>query len=150
LGASPPARLRQATPPEALSCSAGPSASSRSRTRRATVARCVRLLTLLSLLLVASACGSSSPPTPDLIFVSTRDGDYALFGVAADGGDEHRLTKQKGNPATPSGLFFQTAPAWSPNGTRIAFASRRDGPSHVFVMGLDGQDVRPVTSSARD
>ena len=113
--------------------------------------RCVpRLLPLLLVLLVTSACGSSAPPTPDLVFVSTRDGDYALFGVAAGGGDERRLTKEKGNPATPSGLFFEVAPAWSPDGKRLAFASRRDGPSHIFVMRLDGEDVRRVTSSPRE
>jgi TolB protein len=110
----------------------------------------VRTLALLPVLLVLAACGSSSRSTPDLVFVSTRDADYALFGVAAGGGHERRLTKEKGDPATPRGLFFQTEPAWSPDGKRIAFASRRDGPSHIFIMRPNGTGLRRLTSSARD
>jgi TolB protein len=109
------------------------------------MSRLLRPLPFLSLLLVLGGCSSSSSSPPDLVFVSTRDGDYALFGVAADGGDERRLTKEKGDPATPDGLFFQVDPAWSPDGRRIAFASRRDGASHIFVMRPNGDDVRHVT-----
>jgi Tol biopolymer transport system component len=110
----------------------------------------VRLLALLPVLVVLAGCGSSKSPNLDLVFVSTRDGDYALFGVAAGGGDEHRLTEETGDPATPTGLFFQVEPAWSPDGTQIAFASRRDGPSHIFVMRANGKQVRQITFSAHD
>jgi Tol biopolymer transport system component len=110
----------------------------------------VRLLALLPVLVVLAGCGSSKSPNLDLVFVSTRDGDYALFGVAAGGGDEHRLTEERGDPATPTGLFFQVEPAWSPDGTQIAFASRRDGPSHIFVMRANGKQVRQITFSAHD
>ena len=102
------------------------------------------------MLLAAAGCGSSPPPTPDLVFVSTRDGDYALFGVSADGKHEHRLTKAKGDPATPAGLFFQVQPSWSPNGRLIAFVSRRDGPAHIFVVRPDGTDTRRITSGPKD
>jgi Tol biopolymer transport system component len=113
--------------------------------------RRLRLSTLLPVLVLATACGSSSPPpTPGLVFVSTRDGDYALFGVTAAGKHLHRLTKAKGDPATPEGLFFEVQPSWSPDRKLIAFASRRDGPSHIFVMRPDGTDTRRITNTSRD
>ena len=30
------------------------------------------------------------------------------------------------------------APSWSPDGTKIAFASRRDGQAEIYVMNADG------------
>jgi hypothetical protein len=47
----------------------------------------------------------------------------------ADGGGQVDLSN---NPATDS------QPAWSPDGTRIAFTSARTGNSEVFVMHADG------------
>jgi hypothetical protein len=38
------------------------------------------------------------------------------------------------------------APAWSPDGTRIAFISDRDGPDELFVMRVDGTHVERLTS----
>jgi TolB protein len=109
-----------------------------------------RLVLLLPVAAALAGCGSSAPPPPStLLFVSSRDGDYAIFGLAANG-DEHRLTKEKGDPATREGVFFQTEPAWSPNGRRIAFVSRRDGPSHIYVMRADGTGAHRVTNAAPD
>jgi TolB protein len=106
-----------------------------------------RLVVLLPVFVALAGCGSSGPPPPStLLFVSSRDGDYAIFGLSANG-DEHRLTKAKGDPATPAGLFFQTEPAWSPDGRRIAFVSRRDGRSHIYVMRADGTGLRRVTNA---
>jgi TolB protein len=47
-------------------------------------------------------------------------------------------------------LFFAVEPAWSPNGGLIAFASRRDGRSHIYVMRADGTHVRQVTHGKSD
>jgi TolB protein len=104
---------------------------------------------LVSLLAVAG-CGVSAPPRAELLFVSSRDGDYAIYGVGADGGREFRLTKGKGDPSTPKGLFFAVEPAWASNGRLIAFASRRDGRSHVYVMRADGTEMQRITSGKSD
>jgi len=114
-----------------------------------------RNLLLGAVLVVAAAllgtgCGSSGNPRPDLVFVSTRDGDYALFGLNADGSRQKRLTHEQGDPATPRGLLFQDEPAWSPDGRQIAFTSKRDGPVHVFVMQADGSGTRRLTSTKSD
>jgi len=84
-----------------------------------------------------------------MVFVSVKDGDYAIFGADADGKHARRLTKEQGDPSTPAGLFFQLQPAWSPDGTEIAFSSARDGIAHVYVMNADGTGTRRLTNTSQ-
>ena len=102
------------------------------------------------MLLAVTGCGTSASPRVDLLFASSRDGDYAIYGVGASGGRETRLTKGHGDPSTPEGLFFAVEPDWSPDGRLIAFASRRNGRSHIYVMRADGTQVRQVTRGKSD
>lgn len=62
---------------------------------------------------------------------------YEIFTMAPDGSDVVRLTRNRESDEFP---------AWSPDGTRIAFASYRDGDSDIYTMGRDGTDVRQVTN----
>jgi TolB protein len=101
--------------------------------------------------LVLAGCGGSSPKGhAALAFVSVKDGDYAIFGANADGSHARRLTGEKGDPSTPEGLFFQVQPAWSPDGTKLAFVSGRDGTPHVYVMNADGTGTRRLTNSDQE
>jgi Tol biopolymer transport system component len=97
-----------------------------------------------------SACAGSDAGSPDLLLVSTRDGDYAIYGMSADGGNQKRLTDARGDPSSPRGLFFQTEPAWSPDGSRIAFASKREGSFDIYSIAADGSDTRRLTTAAAD
>ena len=68
-----------------------------------------------------------------ITFVSDRDGDGAIF-VMDDGGSYLLRLAAGGDPA------------WSPNGTRIAFTSGAD----IHVMNVDGSGATRVTDSASD
>ena len=109
--------------------------------------RAARPLLALGTALLLAACGGSNDADQDLAFVSTRDGDYAIYAMSATGGGQHRLTDAKGDPSTPSGLFFQTEPAWSPDGSTIAFASKRSGTFQLYAMSSDGSGTRRLTST---
>ena len=102
-------------------------------------------------LLAVAGCGSSPKGPPDLVFVSSRDGDYAIYSMNADGSREQRLTRdEEGDASTPQGRFFQVEPAWSPDGRRIAFASKRSGNFDLYVMRVDGTGTRRLTSTPAD
>jgi dipeptidyl aminopeptidase/acylaminoacyl peptidase len=45
-----------------------------------------------------------------------------------------------------SGLDDGFSPAWSPDGSRIAFVSTRDGNPEIYVMNVDGADQRRLTT----
>ncbi len=71
--------------------------------------------------------------------------------------DEHE--RRRGAPAhrcsgrslrRPSGLFFQIDPAWSPDGSTIAFASKRSGTFDLYAMSRDGSGTRRLTSTKED
>ncbi len=115
-----------------------------------TVLRAIPVALAVALTLSAFGCGGSSAPRPDLVFVSTRDGDYAIFEMNADGGSQRRLTDERGDDSSPRKLFFQIEPAWSPDAEKIAFASRRAGTFDIFVMNADGTGSQRVTTTDED
>ena len=100
--------------------------------------------------LLAAGCGSSSKPGLILVLVSSEDGEYALYGISADGGDRHRLTRGKSRSSGPSHVFYEIEPAWSPDGKLIAFSSSRDGSYHIFTVTPDGKHTSRLTSTSQD
>jgi TolB protein len=100
--------------------------------------------------LLLAACGGSDDSDPDLLIVSTRDGDYAIYGVSTSDGDGQRLTDAEVDPSTPQGLLFQVEPAWSPDGSTIAFASKRSGTFDLYAMRVEGSGTRRLTSTKDD
>lgn len=78
-----------------------------------------------------------------IAFVSTRNGVKQIFSV---------------DPINPQDLIPLTdtsnenwAPAWSPDGTQIAFTSQRDGNQEIYVMNADGRNQQRLTfDNAKD
>jgi Tol biopolymer transport system component len=106
------------------------------------------LAVLCSLCAVAAAgCSRGGDRGDAIAFVSTRGGDYALYGMNADGGDEGRISDEHGDAETSEGLLFELDPAWSPDGTKIAFISKRSGSLDIYVMDADGSNVTRLTKT---
>ncbi|HEX2427189.1 MAG TPA: DPP IV N-terminal domain-containing protein [Gaiellaceae bacterium] len=112
--------------------------------------RTLTLGLLSAALLTLASCGGGGSGSPDLAFVSSRDGDYAIFVMASDGSGQRRLTDQDGNASGIATVFFQIDPAWSPDGSEIAFASRRTGSSDIYAMAGDGTGTSHLTSGKQN
>ena len=91
---------------------------------------------------------SLSPDMTQLLFATvmspTGDTDRGIFTMRTDGTE---LTARFDVPGA-----FDSAPAWSPDGTRIAFESNADvagaNPEHdqeIWVMDADGSDATQLT-----
>jgi TolB protein len=61
-----------------------------------------------------------------------------VFVADSDGSNQRNLTR---DPA------FDGWPAWSPDGTQIAFASNRNSRYQVFVMNADGDNVQLLANT---
>ncbi len=78
---------------------------------------------------------------PQIAFVSDRDG-YARIYVMHDDGANQR-------PLSDPNYGSDTLPAWSPDGSRIAFVSYRDrhgASGEIYVMDADGENERNITN----
>jgi len=76
-------------------------------------------------------------PARRLAYVGAFETENAeIYTVRSDGMGAVRLTNN---------LAEDTDPAWSPDGTRIAFTSRRDGWHAIYVMNEDGSNVTRLT-----
>ena len=72
-----------------------------------------------------------------IVFSSGRDGNYEIYVMDADGGNQENLTNHPAHDGQPD---------WSPDGTKIAFVSSRDGNvSQIYVMNADGMNPIRLT-----
>ena len=61
-----------------------------------------------------------------------------IFKMNADGSNQVRLTNN---------AFQDSLPSWSPDGSKIAFTSNRDGDFEIYVMNADGSNQTRLTNS---
>ncbi len=60
-----------------------------------------------------------------------------VYRIPAQGGEAQSLTQD-------SGVAVNYHPAWSPDGSKIAFVSDRSGQYNLWVMNADGSDPKSV------
>src|SRR3954470_11002266 len=94
------------------------------------------LAALLAIAFVSVRPASASPRDGDegSMLAFSKDGD--IWTMSPDGSDLTRLTN---DPA------LDRAPSWSPDGTKIAFASKRTGNFEISVMDANGANQPQVT-----
>lgn len=96
------------------------------------------LSTLLSGDVVVNASGPPPPPPPplsEIAFAAWPNGGIQV--INADGTGGRVLT-----------TYSDWNPAWSPDGTKLAFARRGPSNGAIFVMGADGSALTRLTSGA--
>jgi TolB protein len=79
-----------------------------------------------------------SPDGKTLAFVGERDGNFDIYTIPANGGEETRLT-------TAAGL--DDGPEYSPDGAWIYFNSERTGQMQIWRMKPDGSQQEQVIAS---
>jgi TolB protein len=78
-------------------------------------------------------------PHGKLVFHSTRDGNFDVYAMNADGSNQTRLTSDENNDIDP---------VWSPNGQMVAFNRFPADFSgcQVYIMNADGTGIRQLTT----
>ncbi len=88
-----------------------------------------------------------SPDGRYIAFMSFREGYCSVFRMNADGTEQMNLTPK--DPADASSSWCSRAPSWSADGQEIYFMSFRPstgGKNQIFVMNMDGTNVRQLTT----
>jgi Tol biopolymer transport system component len=79
-------------------------------------------------------------PVPSIAYQSRgpQDTGWSVYVMNSDGSDRTLLSEGQAG--------FLSAPAWSPDGSRLAVASDRGGSSDIWVMSIDGREAVNLTN----
>jgi Tol biopolymer transport system component len=75
-----------------------------------------------------------------IAFVMSGQRNPDIYTVCPDGSNLRGLTTYP-----PSSSGSNVSPAWSPDGSRIAFSSTRTDSSQIYIMGKDGSNPTEIT-----
>ena len=104
-----------------------------------------KLMLCMAVGLTASAASAVTPLWLRDVKISPSGSEIAfcykgdVYKVGVDGGNAVRLTSQDS---------YESSPVWSPDGSRIAFASDRHGNSDIYIMDADGGASRRLTTNS--
>lgn len=88
------------------------------------------------MLLLLSSVATAAALQQGMAFVSIRDGNAHIYISQGDG--ERPLT---------SGNSVNTQPAWSADGSQLAFSSVRNAQSAIYLINADGSNLRRLNQS---
>jgi TolB protein len=77
-----------------------------------------------------------SPDGKSLVYCAERNGDYDVYRISVDGGQETQLT---------TAIGLDDGPEYTPDGKYIYFNSVRSGRMQIWRMKPDGSDQEPMT-----
>ncbi len=77
-----------------------------------------------------------SPDGKTLVYCAERNGDYDVWGIPSEGGEEFQLTRSPG---------LDDGPEYSPDGKYIYFNSVRSGLMKIWRMAPDGSNQEQVS-----
>ncbi len=77
-----------------------------------------------------------SPDGKDIVYCAPRDGNYDIYKMSVNGGEEIRLT---------TGESLDDGPEYSPDGKYIYFNSYRTGMMQIWRMKPDGSNPEQMT-----
>jgi hypothetical protein len=78
-----------------------------------------------------------SPDGKTLAYCAERSGEFDIYTIPAEGGEETRLTTAPG---------LDDGPDYSPDGKYIYFNSERSGSMQIWRMKADGSDQQQITT----
>ena len=87
-----------------------------------------------------------SPDGSTIVFVSNRSGAPRLWSVPAPALDAVTFDAPSALSTGSDSAIPEVAPAWSPDGTTLAFSSARTGTSQIFTMPAAGGSAVQVTN----
>jgi len=114
----------------------------------------INLATSFSVAFLLAACGLSEKAQDDALGVlptAYAEGNIAFTRTVTGGTDifMYGLPTDDGLNLTNLGSGKNEMPAISPDNTKIAFVSQRDGNREIYVMNLDGTNVSRLTNNAK-
>lgn len=80
-----------------------------------------------------------SPDGKTLAYVGARNGEYDIYTIHVEGGEETRITTSKG---------LEDGPDYSPDGKYIYYNSYQSGHMHIWRMDADGKNQVQLTDDS--
>lgn len=84
---------------------------------------------------------SYSPDGNQIVFESTRDGNWEVYTMNSDGSNQQRLIASE---------FEDRRPSWHPNGKKIVFESTRSGKNELYEFSIKTSKIEKINIRGMD